>query len=395
MKSVLCFVLFSLSLISVIDYAFAETWKVQIPSGSSEPSSLIHYMPTEISVRPGDKVEWGNADAVSHTVTSGTLESGTTGMFDSGYLKPGDKFSWVFDKKDVGEIKYFCTIHPWMNGVVNVIDFAEGFQVYHNVGSGISDTPVDVAYKVQRNLVNIEVDPVRNMIIFNFVGKIDNDEFIVRLAEELIKNPQSVWINGIQTTDYELNSINGVTQLSVVLDSSAEQVKITGTEVVGKFNPKKHVLINQMFGILDKQFYNRGDEIIISGEIKNPVQIRQISLDIISPNNVTVYHQEIPLVESTKFSHTVSTGEVLRDFGEYTVKIVEPSAKSLFLHFNYGIEPRKHESPLKQMRLEIEPHSILCNEGFELLMKISNGNAVCLTESTAKSLIQRGWADYF
>ena len=105
------YILIILLIIPIGIDAFAETLKIQIPSGSSEPTSLAHFLPSEISIRVGDKVEWGNADTVTHTVTSGTLESGLSGIFDSGPMKPGDTFTLFFDEKDSGEIKYFCTIH--------------------------------------------------------------------------------------------------------------------------------------------------------------------------------------------------------------------------------------------------------------------------------------------
>lgn len=396
MKKLVYFLFAALLLVPFVGDGFAETWKVKIPSGSSELTAPAHFLPTEISIRPGDKVEWGNADTVAHTVTSGTLEYGMTDMFDSGQLEPGDRFTLLFDKQSIGEIKYFCTIHPWMIGIVNVVDLGLGFEVFHNVGSDVSDNPIDIAYKVQRNLVSVDVDPATNMIIFNFEGKINNDKFLVRLPDELISVPQSVWIGDKQITDYELKKLNGVTSLTVILGESVQQVKVVGTDVIGKVTPKKHVLINQMFGVTDKKFYDKFDEeITVSGEIKNPVQLYQISLDLVSPEGTLVYHKEIPLLDSTKFTESIPTSDILSEFGKYTVKIVGPSAKSLFLPFEYGIFPKEFNSPIKQMKTGIDPSEVKCNEGLELLMKKSNEKAICLTKSTATILIQRGWADYF
>jgi hypothetical protein len=340
-------------------------------------------------------VEWGNADTVSHTVTSGTLESSPTGIFDSGHLKPGDRFVLLFQKENLGEIKYFCTIHPWMIGIVNVVDLDEGFQVFHNVGSKVSDSPVDISYKVQRNLVSVDVDPKRNMITFSFAGKIDNDMFVVKLPENLIKNPQSVWQNDNQTTDYELEKIDDITTLTVMLKDTTEQIKVVGVDVIGKIVPQKQILINQISGITDKSYYQQGEEIVISGEIKNPVQLYQISLDVISPKGVGVFHKEIPLENSTRFSETISPVGVLRDLGEYSIKITGSSAKSLFLSFEYGMGPKEIESPLHQMKSGVAPNEVVCNEWLKLFMKNSNGKAVCLTKSTSEILIQRGWADNF
>ncbi|KER05298.1 hypothetical protein AAA799E16_02064, partial [Marine Group I thaumarchaeote SCGC AAA799-E16] len=40
-------------------------------TGNLTASFPAHFLPAEISIRPGDKVQWENGDAVIHTVTSG------------------------------------------------------------------------------------------------------------------------------------------------------------------------------------------------------------------------------------------------------------------------------------------------------------------------------------
>jgi len=235
--------------------------------------------------------------------------------------------------------------------------------------------------------VEVNVEPVRKSITFSFVGKIDNDKFVVYLPEKLIKNPQSVYVDDKRITNYELTKSDGMTILTVILHGTVEQVKVIGVDVIGASIPKKHVLINQMFGVTDKKFYESGDEIIISGEIKNPVQLYELILDVIAPQGNTVYHKVIPLVDSTKFSEKVSTSGLFREFGEYRVKLTGLSAKSLFLPFDFGITPKEFNSPLKRMRIGTEPSDVMCNEGLEKFMKNSNGKAVCLTGSTATVLI--------
>ena len=236
---------------------------------------------------------------------------------------------------------------------------------------------------------------LRKSLTFNFAGKIDNDKFVAHLPDTLIEDPQSVWINDKQTTDYQTTKENDITILSMTLGEHVQQVKVVGTEVIGKSDPKEHVLVNQIDGVLGKKFYESGDEITISGMIQNPVQLYEISLDVISPEGVTVYHKVIPLIESTKFSETVLTTGILREFGEYQIKITGDSAQSLFLKFEYGILPKEFQSPLKQMRSGVDASDVICNEELELLMKISNGKAVCISEFTATIMLQRGWADYF
>ena len=375
--------------------AFGEVWKVQIPAGSAEPEAPAHYLPSEISIRPGDKVQWGNTDTVHHTITSGTLETGLDGKFDSGFMGPGSRFTVMFTEDDIGETKYFCKLHPWMIGVINVVDLEKDFQVFHNVGHDVSEFPVDVAYKVQRNLVGIQVDVAKNSLTFDFVGKIENDPLVVRLSDDLIKEPQSVWVNDKQTSNYELTKTDEGNTFSMILGEHVQQITVVGTDVIGTADPTQHVLVNQMYGITDKKFYERGDIITISGKIQNPVQLYEINLDITSPTGEPVYHKEIPIVDSSKFSETLSATGILRDFGKYEVKITAPSAKGVFLSFEYGIKPNEFKSPLKQIQTGVNPDNVICNEGLQLLMKISTSNAICVSESTADILLKRGYADYF
>jgi len=44
-----------------------------------------------------------------------------TGIFDSDFIDPGSRYVVAFDEENIGEIKYFCKIHPWMFGILNVI----------------------------------------------------------------------------------------------------------------------------------------------------------------------------------------------------------------------------------------------------------------------------------
>lgn len=94
---------------------------VSIPLGSSVPGCEDVngcYIPSRLVIFSGNEVIWKNNDFVTHTVTSGGLEYGATGMFDSGLLNAGDTYSFRFDSS--GEYSYYCIIHPWMIGTVTV-----------------------------------------------------------------------------------------------------------------------------------------------------------------------------------------------------------------------------------------------------------------------------------
>ena len=70
------------------------------------------FAPNPTTVTVGSTITWTNADTLTHTVTS------DTGVFDSGSLPPGAKFSFTFQTK--GTFPYHCTPHPGMVGSVVV-----------------------------------------------------------------------------------------------------------------------------------------------------------------------------------------------------------------------------------------------------------------------------------
>ncbi len=110
---------------------------VNIPKGSANPEVDITnlsprqwYQPSQIRINVGDTVTWNNNDTEPHTVTSGLgggLNSLLTnsqgrpdGLFDSGLFSTGNSISIKFNNS--GTFNYFCTIHPWMEGIVQVVN---------------------------------------------------------------------------------------------------------------------------------------------------------------------------------------------------------------------------------------------------------------------------------
>jgi plastocyanin len=111
-------------------------YTIAIPKGSANPEVDIAkldprqwYLPRTMTIDVNDSVTWINQDTEAHTVTSGTgggIESlvnvnkkgNPTGDFNSGLFKSGQSWTHMFTKP--GVYNYFCTIHPWMEGIINV-----------------------------------------------------------------------------------------------------------------------------------------------------------------------------------------------------------------------------------------------------------------------------------
>ena len=97
------------------------TVEVSIPTGTSVPGceeTNKCFIPSSVSIMKGDTVVWSNDDTAAHTVTSGSPANGPSGMFDSSLLIGGKSFEHTFDSS--GSVDYFCMVHPWMTGSIQV-----------------------------------------------------------------------------------------------------------------------------------------------------------------------------------------------------------------------------------------------------------------------------------
>ena len=72
------------------------------------------FGPDAITVKRGTTVTWTNKDDEPHTVVS----AADTAVWKSPALDTDDHFSFTFT--DPGTYKYFCSIHPRMQGTVVV-----------------------------------------------------------------------------------------------------------------------------------------------------------------------------------------------------------------------------------------------------------------------------------
>ena len=112
------------ALAAIIPSAFADHMKmeVSIPPGVSSAQDCEKtdecFVPSKVTVDVGSEVTWSNDDSAAHTVTSGDLNAGPDGEFDSGLFVSGKTFSHTFENE--GQFAYYCMVHPWMKGTVIV-----------------------------------------------------------------------------------------------------------------------------------------------------------------------------------------------------------------------------------------------------------------------------------
>ena len=70
------------------------------------------FAPKEITVTPGTRVIWTNHDETPHTI------SATDKSFLSKAMDTDDRYEYTFTRE--GDFSYFCTLHPFMTGIVHV-----------------------------------------------------------------------------------------------------------------------------------------------------------------------------------------------------------------------------------------------------------------------------------
>ena len=98
-----------------------QTVSVKIPTGTSTPGceqTKECFMPSSVTINAGDTVTWSNGDTAAHTVTAGSPAEGPSGEFDSSLIMGGADYSNTFEES--GSYNYFCMVHPWMVGNVQV-----------------------------------------------------------------------------------------------------------------------------------------------------------------------------------------------------------------------------------------------------------------------------------
>ena len=97
----------------------STTTTVSMARGSQSPNNPEFYVPTKITVKPGETVTWKNDDTAIHTATSGQ-DVTPDGKFDTSFVPPGQSSKPIAMPTQPGQYPYFCTLHPWMTGTVTV-----------------------------------------------------------------------------------------------------------------------------------------------------------------------------------------------------------------------------------------------------------------------------------
>jgi plastocyanin len=115
--------LITIAITSAAHYSYASptasATTVTIAKGAQNSNNKEFYVPPQSAAKPGSTITWKNDDTAIHTATSGK-DATPDGKFDTSLIPPGQSSKPITMPNEPGEYSYFCTLHPWMTGVVAV-----------------------------------------------------------------------------------------------------------------------------------------------------------------------------------------------------------------------------------------------------------------------------------
>jgi plastocyanin len=112
---------FALAVLAIAGCAAPDT--AQAPAATAEVDiATFRFAPDDTTVQAGTTVTWINRDRTRHTVSAGTADAPRPD-FDREVGDVGDGVAVTFE--DPGTYAYFCVLHPFMTGVIEVVEVSE------------------------------------------------------------------------------------------------------------------------------------------------------------------------------------------------------------------------------------------------------------------------------
>ncbi len=111
---------FALAACSGAGTTATDTGAAPAPSDGPQRVAIddFAFSPETLSVPAGTTVTWSNEDATSHTVTAGSEDEPDPQAFDLEVDEQGQTVAFTFE--DAGTYAYYCELHPFMTGTIEV-----------------------------------------------------------------------------------------------------------------------------------------------------------------------------------------------------------------------------------------------------------------------------------
>jgi len=312
-------------------YPPPDSTTVVIPGGTDSPGceeTRSCYDPYQITVKNYSTITWINVDSAAHTVTSGIPANGPDGTFDSGMIFAGKLFSYKFDSD--GTFNYFCMVHPWMLGQVVV-------------QSNNAETDEEIRIEPVGEVEHEERDDINKK--YYDAMKEKRHDALIRM-EENPNIPEHIKAMIMEKRD--------------ISDDRMDEIKMKYREKHGDLTDEKRTELKMKF-----KDHMTSMKFTMSDERKSEIHDRIAEMKIFKAE-----------LRERASEMTDEEKQGLR--AEFIEK-----AKDMRLAWI---------SPRAQMHAGISTDEIECREGFSLVMKESNGKAMCLKADTALRMIDRGIA---
>ena len=272
-------ILFVIFITVSITHAFADNstipWKITIKT--SPGVNTTSFWPPEIHARQNDTVEWINNDTTSHTVTSGVLDHPTYvgKIFDSGIINPGKDYSLKISEHMWSGYYYFCKIHPWMTGKIDIGQAYLGISPDFNIetdreeyyeGDNIRISGI-VNNTYQITPVTIQIfDNKRNLVYSDKTDVLPDHSFFYEL-----KTSSSIFKT---SGDYKIKSMYGfpstITDVNIGFNGSQNSDTVSNVSHVPHW-VKNNVKLWKNNEINDTEFVNTIQFLIKSGYVTTHV----------------------------------------------------------------------------------------------------------------------------
>jgi plastocyanin len=217
---------------SISIHAFADSssipWKITIKTNPGVNSTS--FWPPEIHARQNETVQWINNDTTAHTVTSGVPEHPTYSgnLFDSGTINPGGTYSLKIPAHQWSAYYYFCKIHPWMIGKLDVgvayLGISPDFSIETDKEAYSDNEIVRISGIInntdQITPVTIQIfDAQRNLIFLDRINMLQDHSFLYefKATNSIFKTPGDYKIKsyyGFPSTITDVNISFNQTQSS-------------------------------------------------------------------------------------------------------------------------------------------------------------------------------------
>lgn|SRR5574337_631546 len=99
-----------------------QTIQIAIVAGSVNQDQQQNFVPKKQEIQLGvdNLVVWTNQDSAAHFVTpTSSYKDAYSGDFGSEAILPGKTYTFLFTQE--AKIPYYCKVHPWMKGEVDIV----------------------------------------------------------------------------------------------------------------------------------------------------------------------------------------------------------------------------------------------------------------------------------